>query len=118
MKKIIIIFILTFANHYFTWAQENKFISGKIIAGTTSIAIPTEVKSELTYKANSTEFIKYERFSEKMNGTIYIIADSKDKIVAVILPESANKFTPVKCFKSSFWGSGSGWSGFWDCILN
>jgi hypothetical protein len=100
--------------------QESKIISGKITIGSTITEIPGEIKSDLEYIIDSSDFIKHERFAENLGGYVTVISDNRDKIVAVVFPvtSATSKMNPLKCFKTNFWGSGGGWSGFWDCILN
>lgn len=99
------------------FAQESKLISGKILAGTSSIDIPTEVKSQLIFKENSSEFIKIQRFSETLKGTITVISDSNNKFVGIILPDATSNSKMVsigECIKKCW----KDWNCFWDCMLN
>lgn len=84
MKKIFFGIIATVFMCLNATAQENKIVSGKISVGGELIDLPKEVKSELEYKQNSSEFIKYERYSEEFKGIV--VTDSKNNIVSITLP--------------------------------
>lgn len=119
MKKLLFGLIATVMFFEISSAQENKIISGKISSGTTTSDLPLELKSALTYKINSQEFTTHQHYDKGLNGNITIIVDSKNLIVGITLPldTSTEKIASIgKCLKNSFWGNGSGWDGFWDCI--
>lgn len=122
MKKILfsLIAIISFTSIF---AQQSSIVSGKISSNISSIDIPIELKSDLLYETESFEFIKTERYISNLKGNIVVITDSKDKIVAVTLPmgTSLEKVKSIgKCFTTSFWNheGGTGWSGFWNCLIN
>lgn len=122
MKKLVfgIITILSFSTLF---AQESEILSGKISTNKFSIDIPSEVRSNLVYGTNSFEFTKTERYISELKGSIIIITDSKNYIVAVVLPSSTSEERAKSignCFTSGFWNSagGTGWSGFWKCLVN
>ena len=120
MKKLILGMFATVLFSTFASAQDAEIISGKINSGKTSADIPTELKSDLIYKANSSEFVVHKHYYEDIKGDITVITDSNDRVVAVTLPTETSEEKArsiVKCFKNAFWGEGSGWSGFWDCVI-
>lgn len=121
MKKLVFSFLATVLLVSFGSAQDAEIISGKINANSSSVDIPAELKSDVTYKSNSEEFVVHKHYYTELKGYITVITDSKDKVVAVTLPitTSEARFRAiVKCFKKAFWGDGGGWNGFWDCVLN
>jgi hypothetical protein len=121
MKNIIFGLFATLFVSNFASAQDAEIISGKINTSTYSIDVPIELKSDLTYKINSEEFVIHKHYYAELKGTITVITDSKDKVVAVTLPTTTSeaRLRDIgKCFKSAFWGEGTGWGGFWDCVVN
>ena len=121
MKKLLFGLIATVLFSSASLAQDAEIVSGKINANTTSVDIPSELKSDLNYKTNSEEFITHKHYYVAIKGDITIITDSKNQIVAVTLPVGTSEEKVrgiVKCFKNAFWGDGGGWSGFWDCVVN
>ena len=99
MKKAFFGLLATFLLANLGTAQEAKIISGKISSSTEMIEIPENLKSDLDFKENSSEFIIYQRFSDEFKTKITLVTDSKDKIVCVSLP------TPVSAERLSHWGS-------------
>lgn len=121
MKKLVFSFLATVLFASFGSAQDAEIISGKINTNSSSVDIPKELKSDLTYKLNSEEFVVHKHYYEELKGNITVITDSKDNVVAVTLPVSTSEARLrdiVKCFKNAFWGNGGGWGGFWDCVVN
>lgn len=120
MKNIYLfqIIVLVFAST--VYAQEKNLISGKIIIGENQLEIPKEIKSDLVYNENSPEFTVFNRYSEISKQNVIVAVDSKNKIVCALLPSNTDKTKISKCFTTSFWNGegGTGWSGFWNCLVN
>jgi hypothetical protein len=123
MKKLIFGLIATAIFSFTSFAQERIIISGKISTNSFSLDIPLEVKSNLKYQVDSYEFTITERYIENLKGYVTIITDSKNNVVAVTLPP-ATTFERArsigKCFTTGFWSNegGTGWPGFWNCLVN
>lgn len=121
MKNLLFVLLTSVVFSNFVYSQDADIISGKINTNKASFEIPADLKSNLTYKANSEEFVIHKHYYEELKGSITVITDSNDKVVAVTLPVSTSEARLrdiVKCFKAAFWGNGGGWDGFWDCVLN
>lgn len=120
MKKLFafyaLIVVITTSTCY---SQDRNFVSGKILIGDDQFEIPKEVASNLIYKIDSPEFIVYKKYSVEYKGSIIIITDEDNKIVAALLPDSFVK-SRIRCFSVGWWNSegGTGWGGFWDCLVN
>lgn len=121
MKKTLLCLLVTVLFVNYTSAQDADIVSGKINTNSSSIDIPAELKSDLTYKTNSEEFVVHKHYYTELKGYITVITDSKNKVVAVTLPTttSESRLRDIgKCFKNAFWGEGTGWGGFWGCVVN
>jgi hypothetical protein len=121
MKKLNYVFItmIMFCGSTL-FAQEKVTEIGKISSGESSLEIPTEIKSKLNYDQKSSEFVRYEVYSEKLQGSLIFILDSKNYLVSATIPNGNEEaFSRIgSCFKQSFWGlDGGGWSSFLGCCL-
>jgi hypothetical protein len=121
MKKLVLGVIATVLFANFASAQDADIVSGKISSKSFTADIPIELKSDVVYKSESEEFVIHKHYYADLKGYITVITDSRDKVVAVTLPTTTSEARlrdVVKCFKNAFWGDGTGWSGFWDCVVN
>lgn len=121
MKKLVFGLLATVLFANILSAQDGDIVSGKINANTFSIDIPSEFKSNVVYKSESEEFVIHKHYFSDLKGYMTVITDSNEKVVAVTLPTTttAERIRKIgKCFKRAFWGEGTGWSGFWDCVVN
>jgi hypothetical protein len=124
MKKILFGLIATVMFSLNGNAQ--KIVSGKISNGKDLIDIPTEIASNLSYKADSSEFTTINKYSETLKGNVSITFDSKNKLVSILYPSSKPLskavIGPIKdCYKDCMKGSGGGsesgsWLCYWMCI--
>lgn len=117
MKKIIFGIFATLSLCQTINAQDLKAVSGRISYGDQYLELPTEMKSDKIYSANSAEFLKIEAYSEELNGSIIILTDSKQQIIGITLPptttaEKATKY--YTCFKKA-WADGTGLMGYLEC---
>ena len=121
MKKLVLGLLATVLFLNFTSAQDTEIISGKINSKEYTVDLPSELRSDLEYKSESQEFIIYKHYYTELKGYITIITDSNDRVVAIALPTTTSEArfrNIVKCIKNAFWGNGSGWGGYWDCVVN
>jgi hypothetical protein len=101
----------------FSFVGNAQSLNGKISSGNVTIDIPLEVVSELKFDSKSQEFTKYIKYSEKLNGEVVLIMDSKNKLVSISLPLGLSKvgLGPIgKCLRDCM-GGGSSESGAWLC---
>lgn len=120
MKNFFLCLMVLLFFSFRVQAQEVKIVSGLISSGMYQTEIPEEVQSKLTYENQKQEFIRHTRYCDNLKGEISIVTDSKDRIVAVTVPygTSVERLRDIaKCFKRAFWGEGTGWGGFWDCLF-
>lgn len=117
MKKIIFGIFATLFLCQSINAQDLKVVSGRISYGDQYIELPTEMKSDKIFSANSSDFLKTEAYSEELNGSIIIFTDSKQQIIGITLPPTttAEKVTKYyTCFKKA-WADGTGLMGYLEC---
>lgn len=116
LKLLILFFLLlTKPSH----SQEKGIVSGKILIGEVQFEIPKEVASNLIYKIDSPEFTIFKKYFDEYKGTLIIITDEDNKIVAALLPVNF-RVSRIRCFSVGWWNpdGGTGWGGFWDCLVN
>ena len=115
MKKFIFGLIATVMFGFVGNAQ--NVISGKISNGKDVIDLPQEVVSSLKYDIKSDEFSTISKYSKTYQGIVYLVVDTKNLIVGVVLPPTVSKAAmgPIlNCFKDCNRGGGSE-SGAWLC---
>lgn len=83
MKKLLFGLFATVLFYNFSAAQELKINSGKITSTISEIELPKEVKSELSYKTENSEFIIYQRYSEELKGNVTLVTDSSKRVVSL-----------------------------------